>query len=110
VPAHRIADRQIEDKRSMEIIASITVPLKKTIRTGSMIIFTGLMVRIRKDKRGPERKKGRRRYSTHWREPKQSVPNATTLLVTKPACLIKRSQTITFPSEAVPWKARSEEY
>jgi hypothetical protein len=33
----------------------------------------GGRIRVRRDKRGPKTKKGRRRYTTHWREPKLLV-------------------------------------
>jgi hypothetical protein len=35
-----------------------------------VISTDGGRIRIRKNKRGPRTQKGRRRYSTHWREPK----------------------------------------
>jgi len=43
----------------------------ETLNSRTVIVSTdGGRIRIRKDKRGPRTKKGRRRYSTHWREPK----------------------------------------
>ena len=43
----------------------------ETLDGRTVVISTdGGRVRIRKDKRGPRTPKGRRRYSTHWREPK----------------------------------------
>ena len=46
-------------------------PFDESLGRGHVVISTdGGRIRIRKDKRGPRTKKGRRRYSTHWREPK----------------------------------------
>lgn len=43
----------------------------ETLRGRCVVVSTdGGRIRIRKDKRGPKTSKGRRRYSTHWREPK----------------------------------------
>jgi len=46
-------------------------PFAESLGQRHVVISTdGGRIRIRKDKRGPRTKKGRRRYSTHWREPK----------------------------------------
>ena len=46
-------------------------PLVESLEQRRVVVSTdGGRIRIRKDKRGPHTKKGRRRYSTHWREPK----------------------------------------
>jgi hypothetical protein len=46
-------------------------PVSDTLGQRRVIISTdGGRIRIRKNKRGPRTKKNRRRYTTHWREPK----------------------------------------
>lgn len=46
-------------------------PLVESLDQRRVVVSTdGGRIRIRKDKPGPRTKKGRRRYSTHWREPK----------------------------------------
>jgi hypothetical protein len=46
-------------------------PFGESLGQRRVVVSTdGGRIRIRKDKRGPKTKKGRRRYSTHWREPK----------------------------------------
>ena len=46
-------------------------PVSDTLSQRRVIISTdGGRIRIRKNKRGPRTKKNRRRYTTHWREPK----------------------------------------
>jgi hypothetical protein len=46
-------------------------PFGESLGRRRVVISTdGGRIRIRKDKPGPRTKKGRRRYSTHWREPK----------------------------------------
>jgi len=45
--------------------------VEETVAGKRVVISTdGGRIRIRRDKRGPKTKKGRRRYTTHWREPK----------------------------------------
>ena len=63
--AKRFAQRaklsqQIEDFSQSETLAGRRV----------IVSTDGGRIRIRKDKRGPRTSKGRRRYTTHWREPK----------------------------------------
>lgn len=46
-------------------------PFAETLGQRRVVVSTdGGRIRIRKNKRGPRTKKGRRRYTTHWREPK----------------------------------------
>ena len=46
-------------------------PFTESLGRRQVVVSTdGGRIRIRKDKRGPRTKKGRRRYATHWREPK----------------------------------------
>ena len=47
------------------------LPFKDSLDQRRVVVSTdGGRIRIRKDKRGPRTKKGRRRYATDWREPK----------------------------------------
>ncbi|MDP4857124.1 MAG: hypothetical protein NWR42_06915 [Desulfobacterales bacterium] len=46
-------------------------PFAESLDRRRVVVSTdGGRIRIRKNKRGPGTKKGRRRYTTHWREPK----------------------------------------
>jgi hypothetical protein len=55
--------------RESRAVAEGTTAARKRVVAGT----DGGRIRIRRDKRGPKTKKGRTRYSTHWREPKLLV-------------------------------------
>jgi hypothetical protein len=58
-------------QRSKAALSDQGVEITEKIEGCRVVISTdGGRIRIRKNKRGPKTKKGRRRYSTDWREPK----------------------------------------
>ena len=65
----RIAERFA--KRAAMAQQADDLSCSETLTGRTVVVSTdGGRVRIRKDKRGPRTPKGRRRFSTHWREPK----------------------------------------
>jgi hypothetical protein len=66
--AYRFASRARLVRRSRAVTEG-TPAAGRRVAAGT----DGGRIRIRRDKRGPKTKKGRTRYSTHWREPKLLV-------------------------------------
>lgn len=65
----RIAERFAKRAAMAQQVGELSC--SETLDGRTVVVSTdGGRVRIRKDKRGPRTQKGRRRYSTHWREPK----------------------------------------
>jgi hypothetical protein len=65
----RIAERFAKRAAIAQQVGSLSC--SETLNGSAVVISTdGGRIRIRKNKRGPRTQKGRRRYSTHWREPK----------------------------------------
>ncbi len=65
----RIVERFAEQGKMSQQVENLSCD--ETLAGRTVIVSTdGGRIRIRKNKRGPRTKKGRRRYSTHWREPK----------------------------------------
>ena len=65
----RIAERVAKRAAMAQKLGQLSC--SETLGGRTVVISTdGGRLRIREDKRGPRTAKGRRRYSTHWREPK----------------------------------------
>jgi hypothetical protein len=65
----RIAERFSKRAKLSQRINDISC--SETLKSRAVVVSTdGGRIRIRKDKRGPRTQKGRRRYTTKWREPK----------------------------------------
>jgi len=66
--SYRFAARARLVRSSRAVAASTSLAGRRAV-----VGADGGRIRIRRDKRGPKTKKGRTRYSTHWREPKLLV-------------------------------------